>query len=275
MIERQRIDDSWGYKHRWYAVSLYIWWPEERSGMSFCNCLMSFYDCLITCVGAQQTNACSNLIMKIVDEIRWIFSRLTLETLKQGHLASFFALFLFIFEHTSVNLRSYFNFKLKSTLNGSIFAKSLWQKLKIFQKQLSCVETLNSFKIGLYKKPKVKFQPSIKEILFTLLFFVSEMKWNFVSGAVREKWLIQLKRFILVLMKKNTFADVSFCMISFRVVLTWHFIARNEISFLLKWPKWNNTHNEFHFGYYQLNSSKKLTRHRNENASFGPKRNLL
>ena len=34
--------------------------------------------------------------------------------------------------------------------------------------------------------------------------------------------------------KKNAFADVSFSMISFWVVLTWHFITRNEISFLLK-----------------------------------------
>ena len=41
-------------------------------------------------------------------------------------------------------------------------------------------------------------------------------------------------------------------MISFRVVLTRYFITRNEISFLSKWPHWNNTHNEFHFGLYHV-----------------------
>ena len=70
-------------------------------------------------------------------------------------------------------------------------------------------------------------------------------------------------------------ADVSFHMISFRVVFTWYFITRNEILFLSEWRQWNNTRSKFHFGLYHVNSYKKLTRHRNENISLCPKRNLM
>ena len=70
-------------------------------------------------------------------------------------------------------------------------------------------------------------------------------------------------------------ADVSFHMISFWVVFTWYFITRNEISFLAKWPQWNDTRSEFHFGLYHLSSYKKLTRQQNENVSFCSKWNLM
>ena len=74
----------------------------------------------------------------------------------------------------------------------------------------------------------------------------------------------------------NTCADVSFRMISFRVVLTWQYISRNEISCLSKWLQWNNNGSEFNFVLYQkLTSYKKLTSRWNENIWFHPKWNLM
>ena len=40
-------------------------------------------------------------------------------------------------------------------------------------------------------RPKIKLQPTIKQILFILLFIAGGVKLNFVSGVVREKWPIQ------------------------------------------------------------------------------------
>ena len=50
-------------------------------------------------------------------------------------------------------------------------------------------------------KPETKFQPTMKEILFILLYIAGEMKWNFVSGVVQEKRHIQQKPIIFVLVK--------------------------------------------------------------------------
>ena len=66
----------------------------------------------------------------------------------------------------------------------------------------------------------------------------------------------------------NACAVVFFPVISFRVVFILHFITRNKISFLSKWPQWNNILNECHFVLYQVNRYKKMTKHWNENISF-------
>ena len=63
-------------------------------------------------------------------------------------------------------------------------------------------------------------------------------------------------------------ADVSFCIISIRIVFIWHFITRNEILFLSKWPQW------LCHWFYHVSSYKKLTRHQNDYISFRPKLNL-
>ena len=58
------------------------------------------------------------------------------------------------------------------------------------------------------------FKPAWKQVLLT---------WSFISTAFQNDpifWWICLG-------------------ISFRVVFTWYFITRNEISFLSKWPRWN------------------------------------
>ena len=50
----------------------------------------------------------------------------------------------------------------------------------------------------------------------------------------------------------NACADTSSRIILFRIVFTWYFITRNEISVLSKWPQWNNTRVVFHFGLYHV-----------------------
>ena len=92
-------------------------------------------------------------------------------------------------------------------------------------------------------------------------FYCRRNERNFVSGVAQEKI--------------SPRADVSFYMISFRVVFTWYFTIWNEISFLSKWPLWNNSRNEIHFGLYHVSSYKKLTRHWNDYISFCPKWDLM
>ena len=100
-----------------------------------------------------------------------------------------------------------------------------------------------------------------------------EMKFRFGAGPRKTAHSVKANYFCLDEIKAC--ADISFHIISFPVVFTWSFIKRNEVSFLSKWPQWNKTHNEFHFGLYHVNSYYKLTRHRNENISFRPKWNLM
>ena len=102
-------------------------------------------------------------------------------------------------------------------------------------------------------------------------FHCERNEMNFVSWEFRNNRSIKLKPIILVYAS----ADASFHMISFRLVFTWYFIIRNEISFLSKWPQWNGTRSEFHFGLYHVSSCKKFNRHRNENISFRPRWNLM
>ena len=110
-------------------------------------------------------------------------------------------------------------------------------------------------------------------VYFTFHYGRNEMKFRFGGGPRKKVHSVQANHFCFN--KVNACAIVSFHMISFWVVFTWYFITRTEISFLSKWPQWNNARNEFHFGFYHVNSYKKLTRHRNENISFHPKWNLM
>ena len=65
----------------------------------------------------------------------------------------------------------------------------------------------------------MKFQTTIKEVLFILLFSASKMKRNFISGVVREMaYSIKASHFCFD--EINTCADVSFHMISFQLVFT-------------------------------------------------------
>ena len=68
--------------------------------------------------------------------------------------------------------------------------------------------------------PVWNFKPTWKQVLLT---------WRFFSAAFQNDpifWWICVG-------------------ISFWVVVTWYLIIRNEILFLLKWPQWNNTCNDF------------------------------
>ena len=87
--------------------------------------------------------------------------------------------------------------------------------------------------------PVWDFKPTWKQILFT---------WSFISAAFQNDPIFW-------------WTCVS---ISFRVVFTWYFITRNEISFLSKWPIWNPYRFEFHFASIHVNTSKDLTEHQSE-----------
>ena len=121
---------------------------------------------------------------------------------------------------------------------------------------------------------RISCKRALKQILFTLLFIAGKMKcisfqaWSEKNGP--------LSRPILFVCACT---DVSFHMVSFRVVFTLSFITRNEISFLSKWTQWNNTRSEGvvpcfilgciknireqHPWLYHVKSYKKLTRYRN------------
>ena len=116
--------------------------------------------------------------------------------------------------------------------------------------------------------PELKFQPTLK---YYITFYWGRNKMKFVSGVVQDKHPIKEKPINFV----SACADVSFHMISFRVVFIWCFMTRNEISFLSKWLQWNTTRNEFHFGLDHVNNYKKLNRRRNESISFRPKWNPM
>ena len=69
-------------------------------------------------------------------------------------------------------------------------------------------------------RPEMKFQPFIKETLFTLLFIAGEIIEISFRGSSEKNSLLS--------------KDVSFHMISFRPMFTWYFITRNKNSFLSK-----------------------------------------
>ena len=121
------------------------------------------------------------------------------------------------------------------------------------------------------KPTRIEISTYHKKNSVYITFYRGRNEMKFVSGVVRDKHPIKKKPVNFV----YACADVSFHMISFRVVFTWCFITRNETSFLSKWPQWNNARNEFHFRLYHVNSYKKLTRQRNKNISFHPKWNPM
>ena len=82
-------------------------------------------------------------------------------------------------------------------------------------------------------RPEIKFYPTIKEVMFTLLF-----TWTKRSEVFFKDWSKKAAHSVkanqLCFDEIKPCADVSFHMISFRVVFTCYFITRNEISFLSK-----------------------------------------
>lgn len=58
-----------------------------------------------------------------------------------------------------------------------------------------------------------------------------------------------------------TGTDVSFWVISLQGIIFMTFISLTEISFLSKWPEWNNSCNEFYFEVFHVSFYKRLTRH--------------
>ena len=87
--------------------------------------------------------------------------------------------------------------------------------------------------------PVWDFKPAWKQVLFT---------WSFISAAFQSDPIFWWT-----------------CVgISFRVVFTWYFITRNEMSFLSKWPIWNPYRFESYFTLIHVNTSKDLTEQRSE-----------
>ena len=73
-----------------------------------------------------------------------------------------------------------------------------------------------------WTQPVWDYKPAWKQVMFT---------WSFVSAAFQSDPIYWWT-----------------CVgISFRMVFTWYFNTRNEISFLSKWPTWNPYR---HFGVY-------------------------
>ena len=147
----------------------------------------------------------------------------------------------------------------------------IWRiTLHIYYKRCSNIRVILE---GVCMRPenltKMKFQPTIKEILFKLLFCVRkemEFRWG---DPRKTAYSVKTKHFCFD--EINACADVLLYMISFPVVFTWYFITRNEIHFLSKRPQWNDTRNESNFALYHVNSYKQLSRHWNESISLRPK----
>ena len=79
-----------------------------------------------------------------------------------------------------------------------------------------------------WNQPKTELKRTVKEILFTLLLTVAEMKWNFVLQNVRKKKAHSAKT---ILDEINACADVSFRMISLWLVFTWQVLLEMEFHF--------------------------------------------
>ena len=109
--------------------------------------------------------------------------------------------------------------------------------------------------------PELKFQPPTKEILFNC--GRNEIKFRFGGGPRNTTHSERANHSCFD--EVNAYAEISFPMISFRVVFTWHFVTQNKISFLSIWPQWNNTRNKFHIVLYHVISYNKLSRDQNEN----------
>ena len=111
--------------------------------------------------------------------------------------------------------------------------------------------------------PKIKYTQNESsfphEIKFYLYLFLLRTTWNEIN--IYFDLLIDY----LCIYEVFVWPDVFFGIFSLwdRVYIIC--ITRNEISFLSKWPQWNNTRNDFHFALLHVNSLKRLTRNRIEN----------
>ena len=128
--------------------------------------------------------------------------------------------------------------------------------------------------------PEMKFQSTIKEIVFTLLFILGELKGNFVSEVVWEKQSIPYKSQTFLFWWNKCMRTCLLC----TCFLPCDFISVS-VYMIFFHPKWNfifvkSTAMKWHpqrisFGLYHVNSYIKLTRHRYENIPFFPKWNLM
>ena len=111
--------------------------------------------------------------------------------------------------------------------------------------------------------PKTKYTQNENsfphEIKFCLYLFLLRTTWNEIN--IYFDLLIDY----LCIYEVFVWPDVFFGIFSLRDRVYIICITRNEISFLSKWPQWNNTRNDFHFALLHVNSFKRLTRNRIEN----------
>ena len=74
--------------------------------------------------------------------------------------------------------------------------------------------------------------------LFYITFHRGRNDMKFRLGGSLRKTVHSIKSNHFCFDEINARTNVFFPVISFRVVFWWHFIARNEVSFLSKWPQW-------------------------------------
>ena len=94
--------------------------------------------------------------------------------------------------------------------------------------------------MGVYMRSEIKStrnwvltHPERNSLYIT--FYCGQNETKFGYGAGPRKTDHSVKASHPCLDEINACADVSFRMISLRVVFTWYFITQNEILFLLKW----------------------------------------
>ena len=100
---------------------------------------------------------------------------------------------------------------------------------------LECVITFITWDPKWYL-PEMEFQPSI--INFACITFHcvwNEMKFCFGSGPRKTAHSVRANHSYFD--EINACPDAYFRVILFQIVFTWHFITRNEILFLSKWPQ--------------------------------------
>ena len=102
------------------------------------------------------------------------------------------------------------NFKtpIKSFINDSLLKNLAYTSIDPWTLRVHSHEKWNEL------IPVWDFKPAWKQVLFT---------WSFISATFQS----------------DTIFWWTCVGISFRVVFTWYFFTRNEISFLSKWPIWN------------------------------------
>ena len=144
--------------------------------------------------------------------------------------------------------------------------------MKIFhftRNEISCKHRLRLTQEDVYMRPEMKS---------TRIEIATYHKFCLHSSLLRAKWnefpfgggpLINAP---LIFSQSILFTHVQmFLFIWFHFGQCLHDVLSPEMKFHFC----QNDRNEFHFGLYQENGYKKLTRHRNENISFRPKWNPM